>query len=258
LPQLEGQSDKSQLKSPEVWATCVKYLANRTIDKRISNDPAKAQFLLVNFSRTSHFYEVSLDENSGAWRQKVLSKNLIPRESPVVFEFSQIESKVKLPKSPDIRPPRYKKTSGERPKLKIDSYRASIDLGPMSITPRTSIESMWRRDSPRMSIENTRPSTARASSLMSSCENLQRFPSAEEINSQKTIPLSSVTPILASNMSLFKSITTNCAKPPLTDLRKSMTDLKSDLSTMCKKLENAKALKLYLGEDSKENCLQSR
>lgn len=82
---------------------------------------------------------------------------------------------------------------------------------------------------------------------------MQRFPSAEEISSQKTIPMTSVTQLLASNMSLFKSINAGSFKPPLSELRKSLTDLKSGLSNISKKLENTPSLKSILDEGSKEN-----
>lgn len=238
--QLEGKRGDSLLKSAEVWCTCVKYLATRMIDKRISNDPNTAQFLLVNFARTTHFYQVSMDVNtkqdkSGAWRQQVCSKRTLLRESGVVFEFAMAQ--IKPSKSPDLRPPRCKKSrTDERSNIRLDLFRPSIDTSSPSLTPRTSIESLLRRESPSLSRERSRPATTRASSLVSSVESLQRFPSAEEINSQKTIPVSSVTSVLASNMSLFKSISP--ASNSLSDLRKSLTDLKSELSNMSRKLEN--------------------
>lgn len=49
------------IKSAEVWGACVRYLANSVTDKRISREPQRPRFLLVNFARTSHFYEVALD-----------------------------------------------------------------------------------------------------------------------------------------------------------------------------------------------------
>jgi hypothetical protein len=88
---------------------------------------------------------------------------------------------------------------------------------------------------------------------MSSVESLQRFPSSEEISTQKTTPLSSVSNLLASNLSLFKSISPRHAKPPLIEGRKSMTDLKSELTQITKIFQKAKARNVYLGQDSKEN-----